>query len=354
MAACGYTSDQSSDSSDSDYVYSSYESTSSSDSDVPYQPSSDHSHIPSTFNRTGHEFPPQAEVSVPTIENDSEEDDDDKYCPRKLKRNFKNKQHGKQNDEDTKYSCIRLWHKGIVHYKYGSSIAQKDPRKTENITAKIKKAIEMFEDQTPIKWIEVSDTDSKKDFHEFELVSKGKGNSPIGLITQVTYYGYTGISQKIKVEEAWDCGNIMHEMCHTVGLIHEHQRSDRDKFVEITRSAITDEVYNKDYIIRNEALLSEYDLRSIMHYEEGKGIAIKKHVDTSIKCGQRVNFSIGDLKKIDRLYGLYQCTYDRFGAKPRLLRYYYTCVTCSKQNDRVICCYYCVYKCHKSIGHKTQ
>ena len=71
-------------------------------------------------------------------------------CPRKLKK-FKHK-HEKQMDKVVKYSRIRLWHKGIVYYKYDSSIAkERSHNKTANITAKIKKAIEMFQEQTPVK-----------------------------------------------------------------------------------------------------------------------------------------------------------------------------------------------------------
>ena len=47
-------------------------------------------------------------------------------------------------------------------------------------------------------------------------------------------------------------------MPYSIGLIHEHQCSDRDNFVEVTRSSIVDEAYSKDYEIRDEALLSEY------------------------------------------------------------------------------------------------
>ena len=130
-------------------------------------------------------------------------------------------------DENAKYSRIQLWHKGIVYYKYGSSIAkERSHSKTANITAKIKKAIEMFQEQTPVKWIEVSDADSKQDFHEFELVTKGRGNSLTGLYTQEDINVYNKkkypdkpLSRKIKVEEDWGHGNITHELCHTIARV---------------------------------------------------------------------------------------------------------------------------------------
>ena len=56
---------------------------------------------------------------------------------------------------------------------------------------------------------------------------------------------------------------LCHETCHMIGLINERQSSDSDDFVEIKQFTITSEIYNKDCIKRNEALLSEYDLRSI-------------------------------------------------------------------------------------------
>jgi Astacin (Peptidase family M12A) len=66
-------------------------------------------------------------------------------------------------------------------------------------------------------------------------------------------------------------GHIIHELGHALGLLHEHQRPDRDQFITILWDNIIPS-YHHNFEIRDNPLLVEenhdYDYQSIMHYPE--------------------------------------------------------------------------------------
>lgn len=60
----------------------------------------------------------------------------------------------------------------------------------------------------------------------------------------------------------------LHELVHTIGLIHEHQRHDRDKHITVHQQFLADSAFTRSQII--DILPSEseteYDVKSCMHY----------------------------------------------------------------------------------------
>lgn len=59
---------------------------------------------------------------------------------------------------------------------------------------------------------------------------------------------------------------IIHEILHGLGFWHEHQRTDRDDWVEVLEDNIRPGVMHNFDIVRRGDELTEYDHRSIMHY----------------------------------------------------------------------------------------
>jgi hypothetical protein len=78
--------------------------------------------------------------------------------------------------------------------------------------------------------------------------------------------------QTVIVLDTVDNRTIVHETCHVLGLIHEHQRPDRDAYIRINYDAL----FKKDFsVIFSFMFLTpskyqysdyDYDYTSVMHY----------------------------------------------------------------------------------------
>jgi Astacin (Peptidase family M12A) len=67
-----------------------------------------------------------------------------------------------------------------------------------------------------------------------------------------------------------DCGDdsiVGHELGHAIGLLHEHQRADRDEYISIDYSNIADEA-QRSFEKYTFPLVGPYDFGSIMHYNQ--------------------------------------------------------------------------------------
>ena len=59
---------------------------------------------------------------------------------------------------------------------------------------------------------------------------------------------------------------VIHEFGHALGLMHEHQRTDRDSFIVINRTNLTSKGYNNMKPKEDHESRTTYDYASIMHY----------------------------------------------------------------------------------------
>lgn len=110
-------------------------------------------------------------------------------------------------------------------------------------------------------------------------------------------------------------GSIVHELGHTLGLLHEHVRPDRDKFIEILwENIMNNKVFNFEIGPRQEvqSFSSDYDYGSIMHYslyafsKNGKPTMRPKKPFTGT-IGQRDAITDSDYLQLRYLYGCQKC-----------------------------------------------
>lgn len=143
-------------------------------------------------------------------------------------------------------SGVKLWPGGIVPYEINEDLG--------NIID-IKDAIKEMEQQTNVRLVGRYLQD---DYVRFSKQTKGNANSKEG-----RQGGRQFLNASLN-----DVGSILHEICHTVGMMHEHQRDDRDSFVIFHADRVTDDMdqyKKKDSKDRTE----NYDYESLMHYNVG-------------------------------------------------------------------------------------
>jgi len=102
---------------------------------------------------------------------------------------------------------------------------------------------------------------------------------------------------------------ILHELGHCIGLVHEHQRPDRDGYVSIMWQNIL-RGYEHNFYIKDNPLLEEvnfeYDFNSIMHYQSHNWSS--NGMDTITSFDDQYLGPLGiitevDLEKARKIYG---------------------------------------------------
>ena len=125
--------------------------------------------------------------------------------------------------------------------------------------------------------------------------------------------------QQVLTVSAWTRNVLCHEIGHTLGLVHEHQRSDRDSFVTIQTQNIRPGFESAFAILPNSNNLTAYDFLSVMHYSRN-AFSTDPGLDTIVpQTGftQYINVMGNDygleLSQSDR-----QAMASRYGAGPTL------------------------------------
>jgi hypothetical protein len=182
----------------------------------------------------------------------------------------------------------KLWPNGIVPYE----IQEQFPH-PERITW----AINMFHQHTNIKLVPRT---TEKNFVVFRRVEVGCSS----------WGGMRGGRQFINLEDRCSGPTVMHEIGHAIGLFHEHQRPDRNQYIQVKLKNVT--FKNSFNFLRIPRFVGKihgpYDPKSIMQYgsyafsKNGKRTMWLKNGDDIIP--NRAMFSELDLKAISELYGL--------------------------------------------------
>ena len=125
--------------------------------------------------------------------------------------------------------------------------------------------------------------------------------------------GRVGGPQKITLSPDCSAGVVLHEIGHAVGLAHEHNRHDRDQYLD---RICFENVYPEAVAYFQQrpddgGRLGAYDFESIMHYSQlafsrnrGRTIVPKMDlVPQGALIGQRRELSAGDIRRLRELYG---------------------------------------------------
>ena len=184
-----------------------------------------------------------------------------------------------------------LWPNGIVPYEIQPGLPS---------LQRVKEAIEFYNSlEVPVQLVPRGERDD--DYVVF--VKSERCSSRIGRARG---------PQEIKLSPGCRVGVVLHEIGHAVGLIHEHSRHDRDKYLEIRWENIyPSALYNFQRQPDNGDYPGEYDFDSIMHYSQmassrnrSRTIVPKEDpVRSGVLIGQRRKLSAGDIRRLQYLYG---------------------------------------------------
>ncbi len=184
------------------------------------------------------------------------------------------------------------WERGVVPYHIQPNLPEPE---------RIEKAISYLNKNTSVKFVPY---DGQKDAIVFE----------VGLEHCFSALGRVGGLQPITLAPGCGTQEILHEILHALGFVHEQSRPDRDRYVQVFWENI-EEKYRQQFAIIPDALFeiekdSPFDYRSIMMYD-ARQFSLKDDLTTlGSKSSQPISpvgagLSEGDLKRINRVYGVY-------------------------------------------------
>jgi hypothetical protein len=211
---------------------------------------------------------------------------------------------------------IDLWKHGVLPIEFASNVPN-------NKREQFMEICEEWAEGTRLRCRRGS-YDGRKIYVSMENEEGRCGSSQVGQCKK--FLGMFSCKTKLKVSEfCWDDRTILHELGHAIGLMHEHNRPDRDTYIHINEEYI-DTSYDMDQI-RDNLILMEghpkgpYDFGSIMHYSpwvwsNGEGPTITVQPEYESFSGKiAYHYHRGELSKLDKmtvieLYGSEHLSYD--------------------------------------------
>jgi len=154
---------------------------------------------------------------------------------------------------------VDAWPNGEIPYSFESNFNSNDLRDRLMMQA-IERAMNDWSQAANIKFINVT---GKEGNYIYRIYKGEHTESTVGYVENPSL---TLNSTSIR--------SITHELGHCLGLLHEHQRSDRDKYITINWENIQPVAYNQYYCMKNslyDEKMFAYDYRSIMHYSQYTG-----------------------------------------------------------------------------------
>ena len=167
--------------------------------------------------------------------------------------------------------------------------------------SRVEKAIEYFNQHTPVSFVQYS---SQPDAIVFE---PGEEHCYSAL-------GKTGGLQPIRLSAGCQPPEIIHEMMHALGFVHEQSRPDRDQYVQVLWDNI-EEKFQPQFAVVPDALMeaergTAFDFHSVMLYRPDTFAARPGLLTLQPQDGRpaieptQQGLSDGDIQRLKRMYRL--------------------------------------------------
>ncbi|RQO74496.1 flavastacin [Pedobacter sp. KBW06] len=189
---------------------------------------------------------------------------------------------------------IRTWPDAKVYYSYPDA-TKMTVAENKAFVAAINTTLKKISDSTNIKFILRT---NQPEYMQF-VKHPNSNNSPVGWekgkVNMVNLFNFNMV------------GVVMHEVIHSLGIMHEQCRPDRDDYIIVHFSNIKDghkHNFNKN---PNYAGHGPFDFNSIMLYSskdfaKGDSLPSMTRLDGTIFIKQRKDLSAGDINGLKTLY----------------------------------------------------
>ncbi|KAK0414737.1 hypothetical protein QR680_011593 [Steinernema hermaphroditum] len=186
----------------------------------------------------------------------------------------------------------KMWPGGRIPYAIS-------PHYNSHERALLARAVKQYHDKTCIRFV-------PRQSGEADYLFIGKVD---GCFSEV---GRTNGVQVLSLDNGcMEYATIIHEMMHVVGFYHEHERWDRDNYIDIIwqnidRAAL--DQFGKVDLSKTSYYGQPYDYKSILHYDSlafsknGFPTMLPKKPGLASTIGNAKDFSEIDLAKINRMY----------------------------------------------------
>lgn len=153
-------------------------------------------------------------------------------------------------------SRVRPWPNGTLPYSFARDVSQTN----RNLFLRSCRELENYAD---VRCIARSSAD-----RNYVYVTNSRQNH-----CGSSYLGTIGGRQQLTIR-CWQRDVVLHELLHAFGMSHEHNRRDRDQYITMLWQNISNEVrpsFRKLSVSTTQAMISQYDYDSIMHYDSYAG-----------------------------------------------------------------------------------